>query len=379
MNKDFFKAFSILTGTIVGVGLFSLPFIAARVGIWVMLLYFLILGTVVILIGLSYGEVALRTKGLRRLPGYAEKYLGPSAKKIAFVSNGFGLTGVILAYIIIGGNFLGILAKPLFGGGSLFYTLAFFTAGAVLIYFGVKSIARVEFFLLILLFVALGLIFNRGFDLIEIKNLFVFDPKYLFLPYGAILFSLSGSSLIPEIKEILKDSPKKLKSVIISAILVSAFICLAFIFLILGITGQETSSEAIAGLKKTFNNGVVEVALIFGILTVFTSFITLGLTLKKILWYDLKLKKNLAWVLACFGPLALFLMGFDDFISIISLTGGVFLGIDVILIVLIYLKAKTKGDLIPAYNLNLPRILAYFLILFFIVGAIYEIFHFISW
>ncbi|MBU1289941.1 hypothetical protein KKG85_01720, partial [Patescibacteria group bacterium] len=185
-----------------------------------------------------------------------------------------------------------------------------------------------------------------------------------------------GSSLIPEVKEILKDNPKKLKSVIIWSVLVSAIVYLIFIFLILGITGQGTSNEAIAGLKAMLNNGVAEMALLFGILTVFTSFLTLGLTLKKILWYDLKLKKNLAWALACFVPLALFLLGFDDFIAIISLTGGVLLGVDVLLIILIYLKAKTKGDLIPVYSVNLPRFFAYFLILFFVAGAIYEIIYF---
>lgn len=375
-NKDFFKAFSTLTGTIIGVGLFSLPFITARVGIWVMLLYFFVLGTVVILVALLYGEIALRTEDMRRLPGYAEKYLGASAKKIALISNGLGLGGAVLAYIVVGGSFLSALAGPFFGGSSFTYTLVFFAVGALLIYSGVKGIARVEFFLLIFLFAVLILIFNRGFSFIEIKNLFAFDPKYFFLPYGAVLFSLSGSSLIPEVKEILKDNPKKLKSVIIWSVLVSAIVYLIFIFLILGITGQGTSNEAIAGLKAMLNNGVAEMALLFGILTVFTSFLTLGLTLKKILWYDLKLKKNLAWALACFVPLALFLLGFDDFIAIISLTGGVLLGVDVLLIILIYLKAKTKGDLIPAYSVNLPRFFTYFLILFFIAGAIYEIIYF---
>lgn len=376
-NKDFLKAFSILTGTIIGVGLFSLPYIAARVGVWTMLFYFFVLGAVVVLVNLFYGEIALRTKGMRRLPGYAEKYLGASAKKIAFISNGLGLGGALLAYIVVGGKFLSSIFTPFLGGDDLIYTLIFFAAGSILIFFGVKSIARIEFFLLAFLFVVLGMITIRGFSFIEVENLFVFDAKYIFLPYGAVLFSLFGASLIPEVKEILKDNPKKLKSAVLWSISVSAFVYFIFIVLILGITGAETSNEAIAGLKAMLNNGVAEMALIFGILTVFTSFLTLGLTLKKILWYDLKLKKDLAWALACFGPLALFLLGFDNFISIISLTGGVFLGIDVILIVLIYLKAKTKGDLIPAYNLNIPRFLAYFLILFFILGAFYEIFYFI--
>ena len=54
------------------------------------------------------------------------------------------------------------------------------------------------------------------------------------------------------------------------------------------------------------------------------------------------------------------------------------LGIDVLLILFVYLKAKTKGELTPAYSLSLPRPLIYFLILFFILGIIYEIIYFIK-
>ena len=106
MNNKLFQALAVLIGTIIGVGLFSLPYITAQIGILTMLFYFLILGAVMILISLIYSEVALRTKELHRLPGYAEKYLGSKAKKIAFVSNGFGLTGALLAYLIVGGEFL---------------------------------------------------------------------------------------------------------------------------------------------------------------------------------------------------------------------------------------------------------------------------------
>jgi len=112
-------------------------------------------------------------------------------------------------------------------------------------------------------------------------------------------------------------------------------------------------------------------------LTVFTSFLTISLTLKKILWYDLRFKKNLAWLIACLVPLALFIIGFDDFITVIALTGGVMLGIDVVIIILVYLKAKIKGDLTPAYNLSIPKFLIYSLIIFFIIGIIYEIIYFI--
>src|SRR3989344_1845364 len=378
MNKNFIYALSTLVGTIIGVGLFSLPYTASKAGFWVILFYFIILGAVVILVNLLYGEVTLRTQGLHRLPGYAQKYLGLRGKKAAFLSNSLGLYGALLAYLIVGGQFLFSLLGPIFGGSNLIYTLVFFSLGALLVYFGIKSIAQTEFFLLILFFAVLFFIFYRGFSFIQIENLFVFDKSEFFLPYGPVLFSLAGMALVPEVKEMLKDNPKQLKKIIPLAIFIPALIYLFFVILILGLTGQNTSIEAISGLKDFFNDGIVNLALFFGVLTTFTSFITLGLTLKKVFWYDLKVKKNLAWLLACFVPLALFFSGLKSFIAVISLTGGVMLGLDAIIIILIYLKAKTKGDLIPAYNISLPRFLTYSLILFFVLGIIYEIVYFIK-
>jgi tyrosine-specific transport protein len=375
-KNNFVKALATLTGTIIGVGLFSLPYITSKVGIVTMLIYFLILGAVVTIYSLFYGEISLRTKGLHRLPGYARKYLGPWGERLAFFSNSLGLTGGLLAYLIVGSGFLFSLFKPILGGSNFIYLLIFFSVGAILIYFGIKSIAQVELLLLILFFGILVFVFVRGFSLIETKHLFVSNSAYLFLPYGAVLFSLSGIALVPEVKEMLSRQRAALKKLIFLAIVISVITYLFFIYLVLGIAGPEVSVDAITGLGKFLSQGVISLALIFGFLTVFTSFLTIGLTLKKILWYDLKLKKDLAWALACFVPLILFIIGLNNFITVISLTGGVFLAIDAILITLVYLKAKTKGELKPAFSLNLPRFLVYGLILFFVLGIIYEIIYF---
>ncbi len=373
MNKKFFQALALMVGHIIGVGIFSLPYVAARVGIVTVLFYFLIITLVVILFELLYGETILRTREKHRFPGYVEKYLGNWVKYLAFFSSGLGSISGILAYIIIGGGFLGAILIPILGGGSLLYILIFFGLGALLIYFGVKSIAQTEFILFIFFFIILGLIFYKGFPVINLDNLFVFDVKYLFLPYGAILFSLSGMSIIPEIKELLIDKAKNLKRVIISATLIAALVSLLFTFLILGITGSDTTPDAITGLKDRLGNGVVILALLFGILATFTSFLTGGLTLKKILWYDFKVNKHLSWLIVCFLPLALFLFGLTDFIKIVSISGGVLLSTNAVLMILIYLKAKKMGDMKPGYTINLPKVFIYFLVLFFIVGAVYEL------
>lgn len=363
-------------GTIIGVGLFSLPYIASRAGIWMMLLYLLLLGGVTVFIGWIYGEVALRTEGLHRLPGYAERYLGPGSKWVAFATGGLGLCGALLAYLIVGGGFLFWLLEPFFGGSLFLYVLIFFGVGAYLVYRGVRSIAQTEFLSLIAFFIILIFVFRRALPLIDMRHLLHFDMAYLFLPYGAVLFSLAGTTVIPELKDMLIEQPARLKKVVLLGTIGAVLLYLLFIVTIVGVTGPATSEDAISGLRGLLNGNMISLMFAFGILTTFTSFLTLGITLKKMLWYDLKMPKHVSWALAMFTPLILYGIGFDSFISVISLTGGVFLGVDIILIILIYIQAKRKSDLLPPYSLNVPRIVLGLLVLLFLLGVAYELWYF---
>ncbi len=308
--KTYVLATSALCGTIIGVGLFSLPYLTAKIGFWMILAYFLTLGPLVILVHLFFGELALKTPDFKRLPGFAKVYLGKWGERIAFATTILGIFGAALVYLMVGGEFLTELFQPIFGGTSLFYTLFYFGIGAFLIFYGIKAIAKVEFLGLFSFFIILLVIFFWKMSFIKMENLFpVPDWAFLFLPYGVIIFSLWGAALIPEIEEILRDRKKTLLKIIPISIIISVFIYLFFIYLILGISGTKTSETALPGLKVVLDNGILSLALFLGFLTTFTSFITLGLTLKKVFWYDLKIEKNLAWAITCFIPLILFLIG----------------------------------------------------------------------
>lgn len=359
-------AITILSGTIIGVGFFGLPYIAFQVGFWTILGYFLALGTLVILIHLFFGELAIKTPDFKRLPGFAKIYLGRLGEKIAYISTIFGIFGALLAYLIVGGEFFFELLSPIFGGTSLFYTIIYFMIGAFLIFFGIKAIAKIEFWGVISFFIILFIIFFRGQPFIEVQNLFpIPDWSKFFLPYGAILFSLWGAALIPEIEEILGKEKRKIKTVIFLGILVPIIIYFIFIYLVLGITGSQVTETALPGLRAILGNEIVSLALIFGILATFTSFIALGLTLKKVFQYDLKFNENLAWLITCFIPLALFLIGIKEFIPLISFIGGVMLAIDGILILLMYKKSNPK-----------KKFIVYPLILVLLTGIVYSIIYF---
>jgi len=208
-----------------------LPYVALKAGFFVTIFYFIILGALAIITHLFLAEVASGTKELARIPGYAEKYLGKGAKKFCFIVSSLGLVGALLAYLVLGGQFLFSFFSPLIGGTIIFYVLLFFALGAFLIYRGIKSIALFELIMLIVFIFLLFLFFFRAFDFIHLENLLTFSSRHLTYPYGVVLFSLWGLALVPEIKEMVHGDKKILRQVIKWGIIIAALCYIFFILL----------------------------------------------------------------------------------------------------------------------------------------------------
>ncbi len=118
---------------------------------------------------------------------------------------------------------------------------------------------------------------------------------------------------------------------------------------------------------------VAGIGYVFGIIATFTSFITLGLTVKKLFWYDYGLPKKLGWFLACFIPIGLFVIGMQDFISVIGITGAVMLGLDGIIVTLIYVKMKKNQKY---SKINKLKLFSGTIMLLLALGIVLEIYYF---
>ena len=378
MNKNFFYAIAVLIGTIVGAGIFGIPFVAAQSGFLIGAVFLIVLTGVSLLIHLIYGEIVCRTKEKHRLVGYAEYYLGKKGKVVITFSVLFGLYGALLVYIIISGEFLSTIFSPVLGGSAFVYSLIFFAVGALAIFKGLALIERLELVMALFLILVVFLIFFSGLPNLDVSNLKTINLKYFFLPYGVILWALGGGSAIPEIKEILKKDGKRYKKIIILGTVIPAILYLLFMFIVVGVTGADTSPEAIEGLIGSLGKGMIILGAIFGALAAMTSFFVVGLVLKKVFWYDYKINKHLSWFLACSIPLIGFLLGLRAFIPIIGFLGVILGAVNGTAIVLIYKKAKKLGNREPEYSLKIPKVITYALIGVFILGLIYQIIYFVK-
>jgi len=319
-NYQLVCAVAVLIGTIAGAGTFGLPFVMAQSGWGLGLFYLIILTGVVLLIHLAYGEVVLRTGQAHCLVGYAGQYLGPRAKifttLVAFVE----YYGSLLAYIILGGEFLRIIFSRFFGGSADAWVLVFFILAALAVGGGLKLVSGSELLMTLALVGTVIILVVKSWPLVNAQNFITINWSNWLLPYGVVLFALSGSVAVPEMRQILKGQERKLKTAI------------------------------------------------FGVLTVFTSFIIIGLNLKNTYIEDYNLRGGLAFFLTCLIPLAAYLLGIKSFILVIGFVGAVAAGLDGILTVAIYLKAEKTGDRRPEYALRGARLLRLGLVFIFALG-----------
>lgn len=374
LNRNFLYAIATLVGTIIGVGIFGLPYAFAKAGFFIGLIQLILLAGVIIITHLVFGEIILRTKEKHSLPGYINKYLGKRWEVLISFSVLIGIFGAMVAYILVGGTFLEVLIRQFvdysFITSNGFYVV-FWLILTVLILLGLKTMEVFEFVTAIVLFAAIGIIVIFSAPYINFENLKTFQSLDFFLPYGVILFSLVGTAAIPEVREILVGEERKMKSVIILGVLIPTVIYAIFTFVITGVTGPFTSPEAIIGLAEVVKGPIYIVGALFGVLAIATSYITFGYYLYETFLYDFGISRNISHVLIAIVPIVFVFLGWKNFIAIISFLGAVMGGFEGIAMILAYLKAKKMGDRVPEYSLKIPHFIYYFLMLIFILGIIY--------
>ncbi|MBI4117119.1 MAG: hypothetical protein HY451_00285 [Parcubacteria group bacterium] len=373
--KDFLYASSILIGTIVGVGIFGIPFSFAKAGFLTGFLFLIFVGAASLIMNLIFGEVVLRTKEMHQFTGYAKIYLGQEARKLAAFAWFAGIYGALLAYIIISGSFLFNILVAWLYAAPFFYSTLFFIFASLAVLAGLRTVAWLEFFMVVFFTVIVFLIFIFGIPEIDLSNLAtLFTGEFWFLPYGVLLFAYAGFSAVPLQRELLKGRPVILKKSILLGSLIPAVLYFIFALAAVGISGETTSPDVVSGLAEFLDYRIIFLISLFGLLAITTSFMALASALIETFRLDYGFKRFKAWALAVFLPFILFWFGVRNFIEVISLAGSVAIGIEGIILIFTYKAAKKMGSREPEYSLNLPAWMLDGLIFMFSLGAVYAIF-----
>ncbi|MEK7660308.1 MAG: aromatic amino acid transport family protein [Patescibacteria group bacterium] len=360
----------LLVGTIIGAGMFVLPYATAQAGIVWAGIYLVVVTVLMFFLHTLYGEAVYILDGNHRLPGYARLHLGRTSSYLATFSLFFGFIAALLAYGILGGEFLHVLARA---GDASYYVFAFFIIGAFGLLLNLERIGWIAFLLTIPLVFFILVLAALAFPHIEWTRIPIMNNAKWFLPYGIFLFATSGVSTIPEIAQVLQKKQGRVfeKIVLLSGGLV-AFLYAVFIVSVVGVTGAGTTTEAVEGLVESLGPSVVIIGALIGFLAVARAYLAIGLDFRNTLMYDFSVTKARAWVMVVTLPVGLYMMGAKNLIDIISTAGGIMGGLDAIVILLLAIhvrKHKTHPRGFIPVGILVPKIL----IAVFVVGIFYQV------
>lgn len=348
------SAIFMITGMTIGAGILGLPYVVAQVGIVPGIAMIAILGLVMLMLNFMVGEIAVRTQNNYQLPGLAGKYLGTWAKVLMSTIIVFSGVGTLLAYLIGEGESL----ASIFGGPPEWWAVVFWIFGSILVWRGLQTVKIVEKILSILV---IGIIVGLSISIlphVEVVNLEYLNWTKIFLPYGVILFALHATPSIQEAHALLPGSQKRFRKALIIGSLIPILVYILFSLAVVGVMGKETTELASIGLGLKFGPWVGLLASVFAVFAMGTGFMGLGLALKQTMIWDWKVSSFSAVVFTITAPLVLYVLGLRNFVQILGVVGGLFLGVEAILIVLIYARAKRCGDLDASrYDLHHSRLL----------------------
>ncbi len=374
ISRKFFYAVAVLVGSMVGVGIFALPYAFSQSGFIPGMILLVVIGLATLLVDFMYGEVVLRTHARHQLLGYAKLYLRPVFQKVLFFSAVLMAYVALLAYIIISGDFLNTLLSSFFFSPVVTYSVLFAVVVSLATLRGIKTIEHIELLFGLLFVVVMALIVVSGAHAVNITNFAGFHRADIGIPYGILLFAFGGMMAVPIQRQILVGQEHKLRKAITMAVIFAGILYAIFATIVVGVSGSATTPDAVSGLYQFLGNRIVVLSSLFGTFAITTSFLMVSSALINTFHLDFKIRKFNAWFLTIAPPLILFLAGIRTFIGLVSLAGGVALAIEQIMIIFLYERAKSKGDRIPEYSLNIPTWLLYILITIFSVGIVYFLF-----
>jgi amino acid permease len=365
-NGGSFKVAAIVAAATVGDGIFALPYVFYQSGWLLGLLYLIVLGVFVSAAHVVYLKTLEKIGEKERLLGLTRKYFGAPGFWLGFVAIVVGLLLTLVAYLILGTQFI-LLALPMVPNGVAFSVFWLFISLPILLDEG--PVIDLELFGIACTSCIIVFIFASAWPNVTFAGIPAVNPQNLFLPFGAILFALAGWTSVEPAYESRKrfgvrsDPWKALASG-------TFFVAILYAMFAAGIIGSApiVSPDTASGvamwpfLKR-------EILAIFGLLAVATVYIPISREIKNSLEKDLKWNKFVTRSLVVLLPVVLIGLGLNNFLLVVGLVGGVFLSSQYLLIISVARRALTlapwKKFLLDAVALT------------FILAAVYELWVFV--
>ncbi len=365
--KNFLWEAGLLLATTIGAGVFAIPYTFSKSGWLLGILYISLASSLIFSVHLIYWQVLRRADHKGKLLGLIRKHFGKAGYYSAFLIIIGGLTLTLVVYLILARGFIALI----FPEAGMKEFILFWLISSLPIILSLKRLIPLELLGAVLMAGIILFIFVTAPTYGILERVPAFNFKNILLPFSPIIFALAGWTAIPTIYEY----AKKTKSLgarpparaLLAGTFFAATLYVIFTFAILGST-KTITPDAISGLGG-WPSWKLALLGALGLFAIWTSYVPIGLEIKSSLEESLKWSKNWSFSLVLFLPIALLLLGLNNFLAVMSLVGGVFLGLQHWFIVSLGRKV-----------LSLPKggkVFSNFLAIVFVLAAVYEVYRFV--
>ncbi len=348
MYRRFLLPVGILSGAIIGAGVFSLPYVLHPFGTLFAGVYLGVLGLVFAVVHLLYADLALRTPGNLNFVGIARHYLGVPGLWLTLLTGVLQMFFVLLVYLVLAQSFVPLVAHAFSPAAGM---LIFWLLGSSAIFLSLRRFAAVECVITAGMVAIFGFIFWLGLSSggAPFVSSAPFSYGIALLAIGPVLFSLSGRVAVAEVVAYFRrDSASDIRRSVVFGTLLPAICYFLFVVAVWALS-PVVSVDAVSGLRGAVSSGTLVVIGVLGLLSLWSSYIVVGLNVKNILRDDLHFPTWIAGALVVALPPALYALGFTNFLGLIGFIGSTFLAAEGALIIYLWQRANrvTRPILLP--------------------------------
>jgi amino acid permease len=329
--KGFFIA-AIVAAATIGEGVFALPYIIQTAGWLLTLCYFMVLIAAVSVAHVIYLRTLAAVDEKDRLLGLAQKYFGRTGFWIGFIAIVVGLLLGFVAYLVLGAQFLGILIPGLSPAVALGVFWIFL---ACLVWGSEGKIAGLEIGGVALITCAIFFIFFSGRPDLAFMDLPLVLSRNIFLPFGAVLFSLAGWTSVEQVYELAHgDATRKKVTMFWMFVAGAAAATLLYWLFAFGVIGgaSQVAMDTVSGIGG-WPAWRKDILAIIGLVSICVVSLPLAREMRGAMEKDLKWSPFISRAIIIGLPIAVVLAGFTNFLTIVSVAGGIFISTQYLLII----------------------------------------------
>ena len=193
------------------------------------------------------------------------------------------------------------------------------------------------------------------------------------LPYGVLLFALSGLPAVSEMVMIAKGDKQIVRRSILWGSGIATVLTLLFGVAVAGVSGLGTSQDAVTSFAAVIGPAALPVLALFGLFAVATTYFTVGLHVRETFELDFGFNRSTAWLIAAMVPFALYLISNQNFIRVVEFTGAIFTGGTAVIVAALYVNVKNKRRIPAREALPIATVWAYLVVAVLVTGAAYKV------